>query len=45
MRAGRLSAEHRDPFDRMLAAQAIHDDLALISADAQLDCFGVRREW
>jgi PIN domain nuclease of toxin-antitoxin system len=45
LRAGRLTAEHKDPFDRMLAAQAIHEDLALISNDEQLDIFGVRREW
>ncbi len=45
LRAGRLPAEHKDPFDRMLAAQAIHEDLALISNDEQLDIFGVRREW
>jgi PIN domain nuclease of toxin-antitoxin system len=45
LRAGRLTPEHRDPFDRMLAAQAIHEDLALISHDEQLDVFGVRREW
>lgn len=45
LRAGRLPGDHRDPFDRMLAAQAIHDDLPLISADPKLDCFGVRREW
>jgi PIN domain nuclease of toxin-antitoxin system len=29
----------------MLAAQAIHEDLAVISNDEQLDIFGVRREW
>jgi PIN domain nuclease of toxin-antitoxin system len=45
LRAGRLRADHKDPFDRMLAAQAIHEDLALISNDEQLDIFGVRREW
>jgi PIN domain nuclease of toxin-antitoxin system len=45
LRAGRLPAEHKDPFDRMLAAQAIHEDLALISKDEQLDVFSVRREW
>ena len=37
--------EHKDPFDRMIAAQSIHEDLALISNDEQLDIFGVRREW
>jgi PIN domain nuclease of toxin-antitoxin system len=29
----------------MIAAQSIHEDLALISNDEQLDAFGVRREW
>jgi len=45
LRAGLLPAQHKDPFDRMLAAQAIHENLALISNDEQLDVFGVRREW
>jgi len=45
LRAGRLPADHRDPFDRMLAAQAIHEDLPLLSCDEQIDVFGVRREW
>jgi PIN domain nuclease of toxin-antitoxin system len=45
LRAGRLPAEHKDPFDRMLAAQAIHEDLPLLSNDTQLDVFGVRRDW
>ncbi len=45
LRAGRLPADHKDPFDRMLAAQAIHEDLPLISNDQELDVFGVRREW
>ena len=45
LRAGRLPGDHKDPFDRMLAAQAIHEDLPLLSNDSQLDVFGVRREW
>ena len=45
LRAGRLPADQKDPFDRMLAAQAIDEDLPLLSNDAQLDVFGVRREW
>lgn len=45
LRAGRLVAEHRDPFDRMIAAQALASDLPVLSADAQLDTFGVRRIW
>ncbi len=45
LRAGRLVAEHRDPFDRMIAAQALALDVAVISPDSQLDQFGVRRMW
>jgi PIN domain nuclease of toxin-antitoxin system len=45
LRAGRLQGNHKDPFDRMLAAQAIHEDLILLSNDVNLDPFGVRREW
>jgi PIN domain nuclease of toxin-antitoxin system len=45
LRAGLLPGNHKDPFDRMLAAQAIHEDLPLLSNDTQLDVFGVRREW
>jgi len=45
LRAGRLSANHKDPFDRMIAAQAISLDIPIISSDAKLDLFGVRRIW
>lgn len=45
LRAGRLPGERKDPFDRMLAAQAIHEDMPILSSDEQLDCFGVRRIW
>jgi PIN domain nuclease of toxin-antitoxin system len=45
LRAGRLVAEHRDPFDRMIAAQALALDVLVLSPDAQLDQFGVRRIW
>jgi PIN domain nuclease of toxin-antitoxin system len=45
LRAGRLVAEHRDPFDRMIAAQALGKDIAVLSPDNQLDQFGVRRIW
>jgi PIN domain nuclease of toxin-antitoxin system len=36
---------HRDPFDRMLAAQSVMEDLPLISRDTALESFGVRRIW
>ena len=43
--AGRLPGPHRDPFDRLLVAQAITADLALVSNEATFDAFGVRRLW
>jgi PIN domain nuclease of toxin-antitoxin system len=36
---------HRDPFDRMLVAQALAENLTLVSADASLDAYGVQRLW
>jgi PIN domain nuclease of toxin-antitoxin system len=45
LRAGRFASQHRDPFDRVLAAQAIAEDIPIISTDMQLDSFGVRRIW
>ncbi|WP_425154957.1 type II toxin-antitoxin system VapC family toxin [Candidatus Palauibacter sp.] len=44
-RAGRLPGPHRDPFDRMLAAQALVRGLSLVSADAVFDRYGVARVW
>ena len=43
--AGRLPGAHRDPFDRMLVAQAIGRHLALVSKDAALDQFAIQRLW
>jgi PIN domain nuclease of toxin-antitoxin system len=40
-----LPLHHRDPFDRMLVAQALVEHLPLVSADAQLDSYGVDRRW
>ena len=45
VRAGLLPGDHKYPFDRMLAAQAIHENLPLLSNDSRLDVFSVRREW
>lgn len=44
-RAGLLPYTHKDPFDRMLAAQALADGLTLVSIDEKLDLFGVNRLW
>jgi PIN domain nuclease of toxin-antitoxin system len=45
LRAGRLTAPHRDPFDRMIAAQALVSDIPILSKDPKLDAFGIRRIW
>lgn len=42
-RAARFEDKHADPFDRMIAAQAIQYDLPLLSVDPKLGAFGVRR--
>ena len=44
-RAGRLPGIHRDPFDRMLIAQALRHDMAIASIDATFDSYGVNRLW
>ncbi|HEX8671487.1 MAG TPA: type II toxin-antitoxin system VapC family toxin [Longimicrobium sp.] len=40
-----LPFHHRDPFDRMLVAQAFAEEAVLVSADPVLDAYGVRRVW
>lgn len=45
VRAGLLPGPHRDPFDRMLAAQAQTEGLPIVSSDAVFDAYGVRRIW
>ena len=45
LRGGRLSSPHRDPFDRILAAQALTLDIPILSLDPQLDAFGIHRIW
>jgi PIN domain nuclease of toxin-antitoxin system len=40
-----LPFHHRDPFDRMLAAQSLIESLPLISADPIFDAYGVTRLW
>ena len=44
-RAGRLPGPVRDPFDRMLIAQALARDVALVSVEKPFDGYGVRRMW
>jgi PIN domain nuclease of toxin-antitoxin system len=40
-----LPGHHRDPFDRLLIAQAIRDDLTLISCDPQIGRYSVPTLW
>ena len=45
IRAGGYSNDHRDPFDRMLAAQAELESLVLVTKDAAFRRFPVRTLW
>ncbi len=40
-----LPWRHRDPFDRMLVAQAMHEDLILLTKDEKIRQYGVRNVW
>jgi PIN domain nuclease of toxin-antitoxin system len=44
-RGGGLAIAHRDPFDRLLIAQALIEDLTLISNETLFDQTGVSRLW
>jgi len=37
-----LPMHHRDPFDRILVAQAQHEDLAVVTRDGRIPSYGVR---
>ncbi|QDU89884.1 PIN domain protein [Pirellulimonas nuda] len=39
------TGEHKDPFDRLLAAQCLGRRLTLVSIDTAFDAYGVRRVW
>jgi PIN domain nuclease of toxin-antitoxin system len=45
LEAGSLPHHHRDPFDRMLVVQARMEEMPIISADPELDRYGVERVW
>lgn len=44
-RAGGLPIDHRDPFDRVLIAQAQMEDLPLVTNEVLFDAFGITRLW
>ena len=41
----KLESHHRDPFDRILIAQAIVEDLAVITNDAVFEKYPVKTDW
>ena len=40
-----LPPHHRDPFDRLLVAQALSERMAIVSADARFGAYGVETRW
>lgn len=36
---------HKDPFDRLLVVQSLVENIPLVSADMQLDSYGIHRIW
>ena len=45
LQVARLPPYHRDPFDRLLVAQAQVEDMVILSADRRSGPYGVRIEW
>ena len=41
----KLPFHHRDPFDRLLIAQATVEDMQLLSRDRQLSAYAIKRIW
>jgi PIN domain nuclease of toxin-antitoxin system len=45
LRIERLPFHHRDPFDRLIIAQAIEDNISVIGNDTEFDKYKVNRVW
>ena len=45
IRSGLFPRHHKDPFDRVLAAQALDLGVPLVSKDTVFDAYGVKRIW
>jgi PIN domain nuclease of toxin-antitoxin system len=44
-RVATLPFHHRDPFDRLLVAQALEEDLAVVTGDPVFGRYGLKRVW
>lgn len=44
-RVSSMPFHHRDPFDRLMVAQAMAEDMEMVSADGVLDQYSVKRHW
>ena len=40
-----MPLHHRDPFDRMLIAQSLSENIPIVSADTAFDAYPVQRLW
>ncbi len=40
-----MELHHKDPFDRLLVAQSLVENIPIVSVDVQLDSYGVKRIW
>ena len=45
LRVATLPLHHRDPFDRMIAAQSLVEKLPVLSNDDAFDAYGIKRIW
>jgi PIN domain nuclease of toxin-antitoxin system len=45
VRAGKLPRHHGDPWDRLIVAQALAEDLVVVSIDPALARYGARTQW
>jgi PIN domain nuclease of toxin-antitoxin system len=45
VQVARLPAHHRDPFDRVLVAQAQLEEMVLLTGDRQLEPYRVKIQW
>jgi PIN domain nuclease of toxin-antitoxin system len=45
LRYATLPFHHRDPFDRLIVAQALSEDFSIVGNDTAFDAYGVRRLW